>query len=136
MKREARRRVSQDHNDSNECFSVEVQGSKLKVQSLEFKIRGSRSKARFFLVAALAVCFGESSRLPAAIIGTNPPAQAVSAERIRGLPAGQQGAWGEYLQRSERQALADHAFFAEELRAYGMKETAFPPESRGFGASR
>ena len=52
--------------------------------------------------------------LPAAIIGTNVPARSLTRERIATLPADQQPAWLEYLDRSEKQKLADQAFLSAE----------------------
>jgi PelA/Pel-15E family pectate lyase len=68
--------------------------------------------------------------LPAAIIGTNPPALAVTAERIARLPASEQPAWTRYLRRTERQRLTDHRFLRSELKEHGLQETVAPPQGR------
>jgi PelA/Pel-15E family pectate lyase len=65
--------------------------------------------------------------LPAAIIGTNPPAQSVTAERIAALPPAQQSAWLKYLKRSTRQAQADRALFQAEMRRQGLPQPIVPP---------
>ena len=57
-----------------------------------------------------------SVRLAAAVIGTNPPALPLTAERIAALPAAEQPAWRDYLDRSVRQRAADQAFLAAELK--------------------
>lgn len=60
------------------------------------------------------------------IIGTNPPAQRVSAPRIAALPASQQSAWRTYLERSERQRQADKDFLLRELAAHQLAQTRVP----------
>lgn len=50
----------------------------------------------------------------AAVIGTNQPAQAITAERIAALPAAQLAAWQAYLDGSEAQRQADQAALAAE----------------------
>jgi PelA/Pel-15E family pectate lyase len=73
---------------------------------------------------------GSAAPASAAIIGTNPPAQPLSLQRIAALPKADQPAWKEYLQRSDRQLLADQAFLHKEMRQHGLKEIAVPPEGR------
>lgn len=55
-----------------------------------------------------------ASGAAAAVIGTNQPAQAITAERIATLPTAQRAAWRAYLDRSEAQRLADRAALAAE----------------------
>ena len=50
----------------------------------------------------------------AAIIGTNPPAPSLSAERLASLPAAERSAWEDCLTASRRQKLADQAALAAE----------------------
>src|SRR5581483_1425662 len=69
----------------------------------------------------------------AAVIGTNPPSQPLTADRIAALPAEAQPAWRDYLARSTRQRAADQKFLADELAAHGLKEALVPSEGRGFG---
>jgi PelA/Pel-15E family pectate lyase len=70
--------------------------------------------------------------LSAAVIGTIPPAQSVTAARVRAvLPADQQGPWLDYLARSDRAREADHAYVAAELTAAGMAKPIIPGEGRG-----
>jgi PelA/Pel-15E family pectate lyase len=76
----------------------------------------------------LAVCF--AANLHAAIIGTNPPALPLTAERIAALPASEQSAWKTYLERSEKQMRADQEFFQNELREHQIKEPLAPPATR------
>ncbi len=65
--------------------------------------------------------------LPAAIVGTNTPAQEIAPATIATLPPAQQGAWKEYLDRSNRQMRADQDFLARELKQSGLKEAVLPP---------
>jgi len=68
----------------------------------------------------------------AAIIGTNTPAQPITAERIAHLPWTQRGAWKKYLEHSARQLEADQAFFREEMKSHGVKEATNAPPARTF----
>jgi PelA/Pel-15E family pectate lyase len=68
--------------------------------------------------------------LPAAIIGTNPPAQPLSLERIAGLPRPQQSAWKSYLAISTKQWQMDQAFLRAEMRHHGMSQPVVPPAGR------
>jgi PelA/Pel-15E family pectate lyase len=78
---------------------------------------------RFFLFVLAAVLV---SRTSAAIIGTNVPASPLTAERIAALPAAEQPAWKDYLERSTRQMQADKDFLRAELKAGGLKTPAIP----------
>ena len=69
--------------------------------------------------------------LHAAIIGTNPPAMPVTLARIATLPAAQQPAWQEYLERSTRQMQADKDFLRAEMKAHGLTNSAVPPVAHG-----
>ncbi len=80
----------------------------------------------------LALASGFAPLLSAAIIGTNPPALPLTAERIAALPAAQQPAWKQYLERSNRQLEVDQNFLQKETRQHGMKESIVPPS--GFSA--
>ena len=60
---------------------------------------------------------------PAAVIGHNVPAEAVTAARIATLPADARAAWTAYLARSEAQRAADKAALAAERKGL----TAVPP---------
>lgn len=82
---------------------------------------------RPLLLAALAC----PALLPAAVVGTNPPSQPVTAERIATLPAAEQPAWRDYLARSTAQRAADQKILADELKARGLKAAIVPPEARG-----
>jgi PelA/Pel-15E family pectate lyase len=88
---------------------------------------------RFLLVAALGLSLWlwQPVLLPAAILGTNQPAQPLTPERIAALPADRQRAWKDYLERSTRQLRADQAVFQAELRRLGLQEPVIPPEDRG-----
>jgi len=65
--------------------------------------------------------------LSAAIVGTNPPAQPLTLERIAGLPKSQQSAWRDYLKRSTRHWQSDQAFLLNEMRRHGILQSLVPP---------
>jgi PelA/Pel-15E family pectate lyase len=71
--------------------------------------------------------------LPAAIVGTNPPSQPITADRISALPAAEQSVWRDYLARSVAQRAADQKFLADEIKAHGLKGTTVPPDGHGRG---
>jgi PelA/Pel-15E family pectate lyase len=77
--------------------------------------------------AGAAVFFLFASLGDAAIIGTNPPAQPLTAERVATLPEASQPAWKEYLQRSARQHKADRDFFRGEMKQHGITNSVTPP---------
>lgn len=72
-----------------------------------------------FLMGSL-VSFGS-------IIGTNPPAQSLTRERIAQLPRGQQQAWLLYLERSQKQRQADKEVLQEEATRVGIHVPTEPP---------
>ena len=79
-----------------------------------------------FLPAAVASLLATAS-LHAAIIGTNIPAQGITAETIAALPNAQQRVWKQYLERSNRQMRADQDFLKKEMKLAGVKEAVVPP---------
>lgn len=78
------------------------------------------------------VFVASANRLPASKIGSNPPAQSLTAERIARLPAGDQQAWRAYLERSERARARDKAVFAAEMKSSATTQPAEP--AHGFNA--
>jgi len=64
------------------------------------------------------------------IIGTNPAALSLTAERISRLPSIEQPEWAKYMERSQRQLQADQAHFFREMKEQGIKETSSPPSGR------
>ena len=80
----------------------------------------------------LTLLLGIASHLPAAIIGTNPPARPLTSERTAGLPAAQQSAWREYLDRSTQQRRADEAFLQREKQVLGIKESFPAPTGKSL----
>ena len=52
--------------------------------------------------------------IQATVIGTSKPAESITAERIAQLPKKDRAAWSAYLQRSQKQRLADQAALAAE----------------------
>ena len=86
------------------------------------------------IAAWLALLLTVAQALPAAIIGTNPPAQPLTAERIATLPLAQQSTWNDYLERSIRQWQADQAFFQAEMREHGIQQSVVPPSGRSVNS--
>ena len=85
----------------------------------------------FRLQLMLALIVGLAETLPAAIIGTNSPAQPVTLQRIGALPQTQRAAWQEYLKRSEDQMRNDQTLLRTEMSQHGIQESVIPPSSRG-----
>jgi PelA/Pel-15E family pectate lyase len=98
------------------------------VMCVEMRISKSL-KLAVWLALGSGCCLG----LPAAIIGTNPPALALTAERIALLPTTQRPAWTQYLQHSEQQMQADQQSFFSELKRAGLKESLLPPQGGSGG---
>jgi len=90
----------------------------------------SRRQTSLILRALLVAACGFAPLASAAIIGTNPPALSLTAERIDTLPASQQKVWKEYLARSEKQLQVDQAFLQKELDQQKLKELVLPPPGR------
>lgn len=59
-------------------------------------------------------------------------AEPVTAERVATVPAAEQGAWQEYLARSQALALADQAALQAELQKLGLAEALPAPEGADF----
>ena len=81
----------------------------------------------------LAFALWDNRPLAAAIIGTNTPAQSLTAKRIAALPAAQQPVWNKYLEYSVRKMQTDRAFLRAELKAHNLKESV---EAPGGSAAR
>jgi len=77
--------------------------------------------AIYFASAALSV--------HASVVGTNPPAESLTRERIATLPRGDQRPWLEYLERSSRQRQADKDAFHAEMKRAGVPAPIEPPHS-------
>lgn len=71
-----------------------------------------------------------SSSVFGAQIGTIPPAQPLTAERVAALPVAERGAWADYLARSDAQRAADRAALAAERRGLARLP---PPAASGNG---
>jgi PelA/Pel-15E family pectate lyase len=65
-------------------------------------------------------------------IGTNPPVEPLTRERIERLPAKERSAWIEYIERSKRQRQADKDALQAELKSAGIEKPTEPPH--GFSA--
>lgn len=74
-----------------------------------------------------------SLALFASTIGTNPPAEALTPERVGHLPPGERAAWIAYLDRSQRQREADKSFLQAEMKRLGLEK---PIEPRHSNAAR
>jgi PelA/Pel-15E family pectate lyase len=75
----------------------------------------------------------------ASVVGTNLPAQSLTAERVAQLPASQRAAWLAYLRRSQTQRQADKAAFQAELKNAGLATPIEPPHgnsTRGIPLNR
>ena len=88
------------------------------------------------LANCLALTLNAAVPVSAAIIGTNPPALPLTAERIATLPSAQQPAWQEHLTRSERQLQADQAVLFEEMKQHRLQESLMPPPGRSTNRLR
>ena len=64
----------------------------------------------------------------AAVLGTNVPANPLTAERVTGKPE-----WREYLERSERQRRADQEALRAELQTHGLKQSSEPKSTGARG---
>jgi PelA/Pel-15E family pectate lyase len=65
----------------------------------------------------------------ASVVGTNPPAESLTRERIATLPRGEQLPWLQYLERSTRQRQADKDAFHAEMKSAGIAAPIEPPHS-------
>jgi PelA/Pel-15E family pectate lyase len=81
-------------------------------------------------LSAVFVFFALTLAASGAVIGTNPPALPLTAERIATLPPDQQPAWRDYLARSVQQRQADQNFLAAELKSHALAAALAPKESR------
>jgi PelA/Pel-15E family pectate lyase len=81
-------------------------------------------------LALLLTACGFAPVARAAIIGTNPPALSLTAERIATLPESQQRAWTDYLARSDKQLRIDQAFLQAELAEHKLQAPILPPPGR------
>jgi PelA/Pel-15E family pectate lyase len=90
----------------------------------------SRPLAAVLALSAVLMGGAAAPVADAAVVGTNTPAQAISAARIDALPAKDREIWKAYLARSENQNLADRAALAAELKP-GQPAPAPPEEGAG-----
>jgi PelA/Pel-15E family pectate lyase len=68
----------------------------------------------------------------ASAIGTNPPVEPLTRDRVALLSPKEQSAWLDYLKRSARQRQADKDFLQSELKRSGIEKAIEPPH--GFSA--
>jgi PelA/Pel-15E family pectate lyase len=79
----------------------------------------------------LSLTLAATSLAPAAIIGTNQPAQPLTIERVSRLPEKLRPAWRAYLEISTNQAQADRDFFIRDAKErHGTKESLPPPPDK------
>jgi PelA/Pel-15E family pectate lyase len=81
----------------------------------------------FFLQSFI---FGFAVQTFSAVVGTNVPASPLTAARIQTLPATQQAAWKNYLERSTQQMEADKSFLRDEMKRNGIKNFSVPRPSK------
>jgi hypothetical protein len=62
-----------------------------------------------------------------AVVGTNPPSEPVTEQRIAALPKGQQAAWKAYLEKSKKQMQLDKDTLRAEQEKAGMPKEPFGP---------
>ena len=84
-------------------------------------------------LALALLCGAAAPFAQAAVVGTNTPAQPITAARIAALPAKDRDIWKAYLARSERQNLADRAALAAELKP---GQPTPPPPAEGPGGPK
>src|SRR5262245_45124325 len=84
--------------------------------------------SRCLLPVALALVAVSS---PAAIVGTNVPAQPLTPQRIATLPAKQQPAWKDYLKRSAAQRRTDQVALQKEMGRRGLTNSIAAPSAKG-----
>ena len=92
---------------------------------------GAGTAAGSFLLILVAFCSGSifeiAPNLHAAIIGTNPPAQSLTLDRIAQLPAKEQQPWKEYLDRSAKQLQIDQQILQQEMAEHHLKQSVVAP---------
>ena len=79
----------------------------------------------YLSVLLLTVC---TATVQASVIGTNVPSASLTRERIAALPKADQQPWIEYLERSQKQKLADKAALAAEMKSAGLQTPLTPPQ--------
>lgn len=111
------------------CWRSPAKQSQLKNMRRSLCVSFQLCLRRFF-TAGTGLLLVSAPALSAAIIGTNLPAQPLTAERIAALPHDQQSAWKDYLERSTRRWKTDHNVFQAEMRKHGIKQPTVPPLGR------
>lgn len=85
-----------------------------------------------FIQTVVLAAFTGAIAASAASVGTNPPAESLTRERIASLPPGERNAWYAYLEHSQKQRETDKDIFQVELKSAGIKTPIDPPH--GFSA--
>jgi len=75
-----------------------------------------------------AICLALAPQGFAAIIGTNVPANPLTAGRVAGMPE-----WQTYFENSERQRHVDQESMREELTSHGLTNSTLPHKTRNAG---
>ena len=86
-------------------------------------------RTKLLLLAMVPVLFLGVKNSAASVVGTNPPAESLTRERIAKLPLKERGAWLAYLDHSIKQRQADKDAFQDELKRAGVKTPIEPPHS-------
>jgi len=93
-----------------------------------FAVNKINSKLTLLQTIAL-VAFAGAITAAAATIGTNPPVEPLTRERIASLPPGERNSWYAYLEHSRQQRQADKDFLQAELKRAGINTPIEPPHS-------
>jgi PelA/Pel-15E family pectate lyase len=92
----------------------------------------TRNKCGSLFISTIAAVLIAVAGAAAATIGTNPPVEPLTRERIAQLPRNERRAWLDYLARSQRRCQADKDFLQAELKRVGIEKPTEPPH--GFSA--
>jgi PelA/Pel-15E family pectate lyase len=83
-------------------------------------------------VGAVSVCtISIALSVGASVVGTNPPAESLTRERVVTLPRGERRAWLQYIEQSIKQRQADKDAFHAEMKHAGVIVPIEPPHSYG-----
>jgi len=82
-----------------------------------------------FLRAIVFIAIAGATTASAATVGTNPPAESLTPERIVSLSPSERNAWYAYLEHSRQQRQLDKDFLQAELKNVGIKKPIEPPHS-------
>ena len=87
--------------------------------------------SRYLCCGASIVLLSGAFAVHASIVGTNPPAESLTVDRVNQLPLEQRKVWLAYLDRSQLQRRADKRELQDELKTTGLREAIVPEEGPG-----